>query len=139
MDCCLHSHRHHFTRESEGYLEAGTLGSEPQRGKSIHQIVPRELPFTRFKSYQWRHPDTAATLIQRSLHLSNLLLNHPRLSGEVPQDSTNIAKEIKTRDKASSRYKWTDESPIDLSLCALAFETSDSKLLKLAKSEDFGC
>lgn len=88
---------------------------------------------------QWRHPDTAATLVQRSVHLSNLLLNHLRLSGEVPQSFKSIAEEIKTRDKACSRYKWTDESSIDLSLCALAFETSDSKLLKLAKSEDSGC
>lgn len=115
------------------------MGSKPQRGESTYQTIPREMPFTRFKSYQWRHPDTAATLIQRSVHLSNLLLNHLRLSGEVPQSFNSIAEDIKTRDKARSRYKWTDEGSIDLSLCALVFETSDSKLLKLAKSEDFGC
>ena len=95
--------------------------------------------FTSFESYKWRHPDTAATLIRRSVHLSNLLLNHLQLSGDVPEVFNNIAKVVKTREKATSRYKWTDESSIDFSLYSLAFDTSDSKLLTLAKSEEFGC
>ena len=96
-------------------------------------------PLTNTKSYQWRHPDTAATLIQRSVHLSNLLLNHLHFSGVVPRKFFNIEEAVKMQQKANSRYSWIDERSIDFSLCSLAFETSDSKHLRLAKSEDFGC
>lgn len=77
--------------------------------------------------------------MQRSVHLSNLPLNHLRLPGDIPRIVSDIAREIEMRESASSRFKWTDESSIDFSLCALAFETSDSKLLQLAKSEAFSC
>ena len=106
---------------------------------SFFPIGDSRLSFTSFKSYQWRHPDSAATLIRKSVHLSNLLLNHLHFSGDVPQTFINIAEETKTQHTASSRYRWTDETSIDFSLCSRAFEDSDNKLLKLAMSEDFGC
>lgn len=75
------------------------------------------------------------------MHLSNLLLNHLRLSGDVPREFFNVEKAVKTRqvEKLSSGYSWIDESSIDFSLSSLVFETSDSKLMRLAKFEDFGC
>lgn len=106
---------------------------------SLLPLCDSRSSLTSLKSYKWRHPESAATLIQKSVHLSNLLLNHLHLSGDVPQQFINIAEGVKTQHRACSRYRWTDERSIDFSLCSLAFETSDSKLLKLAKSEDFGC
>ena len=64
------------------------------------------VPLTILKSYEWRHPDTAATLIQRSVHLSNFLLNRLCLFGKVPREFFNIEEVLKTQqiEKASSRY-----------------------------------
>jgi hypothetical protein len=90
------------------------------------------------KSYKWRHPETAITLIQKNVHLSNLLLNHLYFSGEVPRKFYNIEEKAKGQTKASSCYSWMNESSLDFSLCSLAFEISE-KHPRLAKPGDFGC
>ena len=88
----------------DGYLEVGTWVLNPD----IVSPLPcnPNVPLTILKSYEWRHPDTAATLIQRSVHLSNFLLNHLLLCGKVPWEFFNIEEVLKTQqiEKASSRY-----------------------------------
>jgi hypothetical protein len=122
----------------EGYLEIGILGFEPRNSKLSSDV--RSLLMI-LKAYQWRHPDTAAALIKRSVHLSNLLLTHLHVCRQVPREFYNIEKAVIEQhiERAYCRYNWMDERSIDFSLCSLAFDTSDSKLLKLAKSADFGC
>ena len=127
----LHMRERDIWRLEHWVLHPDAVGSLP--------LCDSGFAFTSLKSYKWRHPDSAATLIRKSVHLSNLLLNHLHLSGDVPQIFINIAQETKKQPTASSRYRWTDKRSINFSLCSLAFETSDSKLLKLAKSGDFGC
>jgi len=90
-------------------------------------------------SYKWRHPDSAAALIQKSVHQSNLLLNHLHVAGEVPVNLSFTRKYVMENNlaPACSRYAWQDEGSIDMSLSALAF--SPYKQARLAEFGDFGC
>ena len=93
------------------------------------------------KSYKWRHPEPAATLIGRSVQQSNLILNHLRLCGDVPRQFCGIEENTKLQqlDEAKLRYNWKEEGSIDFALCCLAFEPPEGRLVKLARTQEFGC
>lgn len=92
------------------------------------------------KTYTWRHPESAPTLIGRSLHASNILLGHLHFGGDVPKPFRDLTHHASVPEKSpKKRYNWIFEDSIDFSLCRLAFfkePSQDFKKLSIAQFID---
>lgn len=102
------------------------------------KLAPTNSP----QEYQWRHPEPAATLVRRSLHVTNILLAHVYFSGEVPKQFCEMEKGLRLYQQLQSvnaRYQYMDEESVDFSLCSLAFNQHDGEPIRQALAEDFGC
>lgn len=83
------------------------------------------------QTYTWRHPESALTLIGRSLHASNILLGHLHFGGDVPKAFRDLTHHANMPEELpKKRYSWIFENSIDFSLCRLALSKEPSQDFK---------
>lgn len=90
-----------------------------------------KLPTDVNQRYKWRHPSRPETLIEKNVHLANLLLTHLRCAGSLP----NAIRErlVYTLKGQRAQYNMSDESSLDGCLNLLLLELQTPTLISAEK------